>query len=96
MSLPSRDAPEYALMQPRLRIPPPVSLEPNTGLDIIRTIWLNMQHSMEYPSIDGFWYLQHAALCVIITNGSRYWKLAESMLPPSSEYFENYELSTGD
>jgi len=69
----SSHAPEYiyALMQPRLRTPPRVSLEPNTGLDITRTIWLNMQHSMEYPSIDGFWYLAHAALCWKITNGSR-------------------------
>lgn len=83
ISLPSSDAPEYiyatdhvyhiyVLMRERLRIPPRVSLEPNTGLDIIRTIWLNMQHSMEYPSIDGFWYFEHAALCGIITNDSRY------------------------
>jgi len=70
----SSDAPEYiyALVRPRLRTPPRVSFEPNTGLDSIRTIWLNMQHSMEYPSIDGFWYLEHAALCGVITNGSRY------------------------
>jgi hypothetical protein len=56
----------YELIQLTLHTPPRVSLEPNTGLDIVRTIWLNLQHSMEYPSIDSFWYLEHEALCGII------------------------------